>query len=174
MVQPYQNTGLNVYDIRKPCGEADLCYDFSMVAEFLNKHSVKEQLGVVEESGAWEECDNQVNADFSNDWMKTFHQLLAPMLEAGVRALLYSGDCDYICNWMGNKAWVQELNWSGREAFNQAEDRDWVVGGQKKGLVRTHGPLTFMQVFEAGHMVPMDQPEASLTLLNTFTNGAKF
>ena len=28
--------------------------------------------------------------------------------------------------------------------------------------------LSFLQVYEAGHMVPMNQPEAALALLNEF------
>lgn len=35
----------------------------------------------------------------------------------------------------------------------------------KKGT----GSLTFLQVKEAGHMVPMDQPQAALNLINSFT-----
>ena len=33
---PYYNTGLNPYDIRVPCGESDLCYDFTNVETFMN------------------------------------------------------------------------------------------------------------------------------------------
>jgi len=36
------------------------------------------------------------------------------------------------------------------------------------------GSLTFLQVFEAGHMVPMDQPAAALAMLNTFTSNKAF
>jgi len=36
------------------------------------------------------------------------------------------------------------------------------------------GSLTFLQVFEAGHMVPMDQPAAALALLNTFIENEEF
>jgi cathepsin A (carboxypeptidase C) len=36
------------------------------------------------------------------------------------------------------------------------------------------GSLTFLQVYEAGHMVPMDQPAAALALLNGFLNNKPF
>jgi cathepsin A (carboxypeptidase C) len=81
---------------------------------------------------------------------------------------------------MGNKAWTLALPWSGHSKFSAATDVNWLytkeneVSATKGGLVRTakaskgEGSLTFLQVFEAGHMVPMDQPQAALALLNQF------
>jgi cathepsin A (carboxypeptidase C) len=106
------------------------------------------------------------------------------MLESGIRVLIYAGDVDFICNWMGNKAWTQELRWSGKEEFNAAGDNKWMYAkdGQtvEGGMARTghaahgEGSLTFLQVYEAGHMVPMDQPQAALSLLNTFLTNKAF
>ena len=28
------------------------------------------------------------------------------LLANGVKVLIYAGDCDFICNWIGNKAWT--------------------------------------------------------------------
>lgn len=79
---------------------------------------------------------------------------------------------------IGNKAWTLGLRWSGHAKFNSALDVNWLYSNKgvstKGGLVRTakaakgEGSLTFLQVYEAGHMVPMDQPEAALALLNDF------
>lgn len=89
--------------------------------------------------------------------------------------LIYAGDVDFICNWMGNKAWTLDLPWTGKSAFNAETDAAWThSGGVVGGLVRTasaakgSGSLTFLQMYEAGHMVPMDQPAASLEMLNEF------
>jgi carboxypeptidase C (cathepsin A) len=85
---------------------------------------------------------------------------------------------------MGNKAWTMALEWSGRAALHATGDHEWYypanVDGTSAstlgGWVRSgkaprseSGVLTFMQVKEAGHMVPMDQPQAALAMLNTFT-----
>jgi cathepsin A (carboxypeptidase C) len=107
------------------------------------------------------------------------------MLEDGIRALVYAGDLDFICNWIGNKAWTKDLDWSGKSAYSAAKDQDWKfaldgASAKKGGMVRTasaakgSGSLTFLQVYEGGHMVPMDQPEAALSLLNTFTANKPF
>jgi len=185
LTMPYYRTGLNPYDIRKPCGDSDLCYDFDNVATFLNLPSTREALHVSEEVKEWVDCNTAVNAGFIKDWMKDYQQRIIPMLEDNIRVLIYAGDCDFICNWMGNKAWTLNLHWSGKENFNAAEDKEWKftdsAGAERKsGIVRTaaasqgSGSLTFLQVFEAGHMVPLDQPEVSLVMLNTFLRGEQF
>jgi cathepsin A (carboxypeptidase C) len=41
-------------------------------------------------------------------------------------------------------------------------------------LARTAGGLTFLQVYDAGHMVPSDQPEHALAMITQFLNGGQF
>jgi cathepsin A (carboxypeptidase C) len=182
---PYYGSGLNPYDIRKPCGENPLCYDFTSTETFLNLPSTREALGVSDKVKTWEECNTAVNAAFISDWMKNFNTNLIPMLEGGVRALIYAGDVDFICNWIGNKAWTKELQWTGQDSYDAAPDQDWIytetngeprTGGKVKSATAKEGQgsLTFLQVYEAGHMVPMDQPKAALDLLNTFIFNKKF
>ncbi|CAG8521577.1 4446_t:CDS:2 [Racocetra fulgida] len=64
----------------------------------------------------------------------------------------------------GNDAWTKELDWSGKQGFNDAKTRPWKVKGDKSvyaGEARTYKGLTFLRVFEAGHMVPYDQPRST-------------
>lgn len=89
---------------------------------------------------------------------------------------------------MGNKAWTMALNWSGRAPFHVTGDHKWyysnadnqqTVGGwarsAKSVTSRSNGgSLTFLQVKEAGHMVPMDQPIAALAMINAFTQNKPF
>jgi cathepsin A (carboxypeptidase C) len=92
-------------------------------------------------------------------------------LNAGFPALVYTGDVDFICNYLGNQAWTLALEWNYKDDFNTAEPHDWNNG---KGLARESNNLTFLQVYDAGHMVPSDQPEASLDMLKTFLSGGAF
>ncbi|GMH74185.1 hypothetical protein TrLO_g13849 [Triparma laevis f. longispina] len=168
LTTPYYSTGLNPYDIRKECGDNPLCYDFSNVEKWLTTDSTREALHVTSDSAAWVSCNNNVNAEFRNDWMINYDGLVADMLEGGVKVLIYAGDVDFICNSLGNKAWTLDVEWSGKEGFNAAADKDWESGS---GSVRSYNGLTFLTVFDAGHMVPSDQPEAALTMLDTFITG---
>ena len=171
MVAPYSATGLNPYDIRSPCTVPPLCYNFTNIDTFLNSEKLQKQIGVNEK---WASCNYQVNADFAADWMKNYQQMVPDLLENGVRVLIYAGDVDYICNWIGNKAWTMDLPWSGSSQFKNAGDNAWTVEGSTAGQFRNYDGFTFLQVHNAGHMVPADQPVAALSMIDTFINNKKW
>ena len=66
---------------------------------------------------------------------------------------------------MGGYAVVRAIQWSGASEFNQAPLQSWTVGGQEAGQSQAYSNLLFLQVDGAGHMVPHDQPQAALSLL---------
>jgi len=162
---PYQLTGYNPYDMRIKCAVPPLCYDMSQVDGFLNSADVQKELGT---SKKWESCNRIVNMAFQGDWMKTYQQMLPDMLADGIKVLVYAGDVDYICNWLGNKKWTLAMEWPHKDEFNQARDADYNMNGKAVGKLRTSNGFHFMQIFQAGHMVPMDQPEVSLQMLDEF------
>ena len=55
------------------------------------------------------DCNHGVAIGFElgGDWMQSYQQMLPDQLAAGIRVLMYAGDQDYICNWLGNQAWSQ-------------------------------------------------------------------
>jgi len=89
---------LQYYDIRKKC-EGGHCVDFSDIETFLNMKTVKEALGV----GDLEflSCSQRVNIDMQEDWMKNLEVGIPALLEDGIKLLVYAGDKDLICNWLG-------------------------------------------------------------------------
>merc|ERR1711972_971471 len=169
---PYQATGLNPYDMRIKCEKRPLCYDMSNDVKFLNDEAVQKQLGV---NMRFQSCNLVLNKAFTLDFMRNYHQLIPPMLEAGIDVLIYAGDQDFICNWVGNEKWTLALDWSQKAAFNAASMMPWSIcsgeNAKTVGRLRSHANFHFLQVFQAGHMVPMDQPEAALVMLNSLLNG---
>lgn len=167
---PYRLTGKNPYDMRIPCEHGNLCYDFDGITSYLNTKEVQQELGV---SKTWASCNMAVNLAFvsAGDWMVNFATKVPDLLQGGVKVLIYAGDEDYICNWLGNKAWTQALEWDHAQDFNAAADEDWSVEGKVVAKLRSAHGFHFMQVFEAGHMVPMDQPAASAAMVNDFVTG---
>jgi hypothetical protein len=54
---------------------------------------------------------------------------------------------------VGNKQWVDVLPWPGAGKWAAAEEVPWEVEGKAAGTVRALGPLSFVKVSLAGHMV---------------------
>ena len=79
--------------------------------------------------------------------------------------LVYSGDRDFICNWRGGEAWTNVVEWEGKEQFQNTDYADWLVNGEAAGALKAYANLKFLRVYEAGHMVPMNQPVAALEML---------
>ncbi|KAI4304701.1 hypothetical protein MLD38_040175 [Melastoma candidum] len=154
--------GINFYDIRKKC-VGSLCYDFSKLEPFLNSRNVKEALGV--KDVGFVSCSTVVYSAMTNDMMQNLDVGIPALLEAGINVLIYAGEYDLICNWLGNSRWVHELDWSGGEEFKSSATAQFTVDGKDAGVFKNHGPLSFLKVYDAGHMVPMDQPKASLEML---------
>jgi cathepsin A (carboxypeptidase C) len=171
LLAPYQRTGRNVYDIRGTCKDrSNLCYpQLGWVSTLLNKPAVMEALGV--EVGSYDSCNFDINRSFlfQGDWMQPFHRLVPSLLEK-MPVLVYAGDADFICNWLGNKAWTEALEWPGGPQFSKMDMTDLRIDstkdGRKIGAVKSHGNFTFMRLHAGGHMVPLDQPEASLAFFN--------
>jgi len=169
-IYPYQLTGKNPYDMRIPCDHGRLCYDFDMIGTYLNRPEVQSELGVKKK---WGSCNYAVDLSFvvAGDWLIGYHTLLPDLLHDGVRVLVYAGDVDFICNWLGNKAWTKTLKWDHTTEFNQAEDKDWALNGKTVAKLRSANGLSFMQIYEAGHMVPMDQPDVAVKMVGDFLSG---
>ncbi|CAI8602072.1 unnamed protein product [Vicia faba] len=160
--------GVNYYDIRKKC-EGSLCYDFSNMEKFLNQESVRDSLGVGEIR--FVSCSTEVYMAMLVDWMRNLEVGIPLLLKDGINLLVYAGEYDFICNWLGNSRWVHAMKWSGQKEFVASPDVPFVVNGSQAGLLKSHGPLSFLKVHDAGHMVPMDQPKAALEMLKKWTRG---
>ncbi|XP_052195079.1 serine carboxypeptidase-like [Diospyros lotus] len=158
----------NYYDIRKKC-VGDLCYDFSSMENLLNQRWVRDALGVGDIE--FVSCSSTVYQAMTLDWMRNLEVGIPALLEDGIQLLVYAGEYDLICNWLGNSRWVHAMEWSGQKDFVAAPTIPFVVDGAEKGLLKGHGPLTFLKVHDAGHMVPMDQPRASLEMLKRWIQG---
>ncbi len=181
IIGPYQRTGQNPYDVRKKCTSGDsLCYEqLNWITKYLNQPHVIEALGA--ETDGYDSCNFDVNRNFlfAGDWMQPFHRLVPGILEQ-IPVLVYAGDADFICNWLGNRAWTESLEWPGQKAFRSVPLDDLSLTadyspalrqGTKIGQVKSSGNFTFMRLHAGGHMVPLDQPEASLEFFNRWIGG---
>jgi len=164
-------TGINPYDIRQKCEKFPLCYDFSPLEEYLKKPEVKKELGVTKH---WASCSQIVHLLLLGDWMNDFSTVVPELLAANYSVLVYSGEKDFICNYYGGREWVSSINWPGKDEYNKAPLKSWTVGGKQAGQSKSARNLTFLQVSDAGHMVPMDQPKNALDMLHHLVTKTPF
>ncbi|KAK7695138.1 hypothetical protein QCA50_002328 [Cerrena zonata] len=80
-----------------------------------------------------------------------------------------------MCNFIGNERWMEQLEHNHHTEFAKSKALPWLTldGKTVAGEVRSAGGngfsagnVTFVQVYEAGHMVPFDQPEAAADLFS--------
>lgn len=165
-IEPVTETGVNPYNLDEPCTDGGLCYNFTSVGIWLNNETVQSALGVDKE---WADCNTVVNEFFEADWMVDYQTKIPPMLDAGIRGLIYAGDLDFICNYMGNQAWALRLNWTYAADFGKAPVNTWSDStGTACGELRSSNGFNFLQVFNAGHMVPRDQPACALAMMEAW------
>jgi len=168
---PYIATGLNYYDITRPCGDpASLCYPvITTISRFLDRPDIREKLGVdLHVPKPFSACSDTVGSAFSatRDGLHSSMDYVAALLERRVRVLIYVGTYDWICNWIGNERWTLELEWHGQADFVTLPLREWHVDGHVAGKTRSAHGFTFATVDAAGHMVPHDKPKEALALIN--------
>lgn len=90
---------------------------------------------------------------------------VADVANQGYLTLVYSGDQDFVCNWYGGRSWTENLDWKYQTQFKNQDFKVWNVDNKAAGELREYNNLKFLRVYQAGHMVPMDQPAVSLAML---------
>ncbi|OAX40545.1 alpha/beta-hydrolase [Rhizopogon vinicolor AM-OR11-026] len=195
LLSPILQSGLNPYDAHIQCDrekDGPFCYrQMGWIETYMNDPDVEAALGANPQRNIVL-CNMAVKQAFllRGDLMQNTPLLLTEMINDGVRLLVYAGNADMMCNYMGNERWVEQLDTVFLDEFSTAPTEQWVTmrSGKMAGTVRSAsgagsgaGNVTFVTVYEAGsvsfylhqvhlptlsrHMVPFDQPEAALDMI---------
>lgn len=74
--------------------------------EYLNQKSVQDALGVP--AGIdWVSCSTSVYNAMIDDWVRNLEVSIPSLLEDGIRVLIYAGEYDLICNWLGKPGTIE-------------------------------------------------------------------
>eukprot|EP01126_Amoeba_proteus_P002277 TRINITY_DN10719_c0_g1_i2.p1 TRINITY_DN10719_c0_g1~~TRINITY_DN10719_c0_g1_i2.p1 ORF type:complete len:408 (-),score=50.17 TRINITY_DN10719_c0_g1_i2:104-1327(-) len=154
------------YDIRKSSDPTDPLQD--ALATYLNLPATRKALGVGDRT--WEACANNPYYYLLNDEARSSEDLV-PQILAKIPVLFYNGDQDLICNMDGTHTLLSDINWNFQNQFNSAPGKNWSVAGVPAGTYKSFSTLTELVVFQAGHMVPYDQPKNAQDLAYRFISG---
>ncbi|KAI1138282.1 putative carboxypeptidase S1 [Hypoxylon sp. FL0543] len=100
----------------------------------------------------------------SGDDARSFLEELSSVVQYGVRVVIWTGDADYVSNWLGTLAVADAIEWPGQERFVNKTLEPYTLKGVEKGTFKSLDNLIFMRIYEAGHNVPFYQPEVSLQI----------
>jgi len=163
----------NLYDFRKPCENWITCYPDNGLTALLNNDAIRDKIGVSRDT-EWQECNFWVHLALMLDYQVNYGHYLKDLLNDGLPVLVYSGDKDFICNWRGGLAWTEGLIWDKHPQFVSSEFTKWAGHeSQVAGEFKEADNFTFLKIYDAGHMVPMDKPENAYAMLMQFLRDGK-
>lgn len=113
-------------------------------------------MSIIGAESTWQETNLDVYSNFAatGDWMHDSAPDLAAVVNAGVRTVIYDGDADYICNYMGFEAMVNNLQTEFSSEFAAQSFTNYTVDGKSAGLFKNAGTFSYIRVFASGHEVP--------------------
>jgi carboxypeptidase C (cathepsin A) len=108
--------------------------------------------------------------------MSTAPYLATLMDEGNVRVLVYNGDRDLSTNSAGTELVLDQITeWSGHDAWKTATRGLWLFQQtEMAGWAKQLQHLTFLVVYNSGHMVPYNLPPQALDLVQRFVTNSSF
>uniref|UniRef100_A0A671K2Z1 Carboxypeptidase n=1 Tax=Sinocyclocheilus anshuiensis TaxID=1608454 RepID=A0A671K2Z1_9TELE len=181
----YQS-GLNMYNLYAPCaggvqqrklrGVVSLfkssrldppCTNSTPSTLYLNNKLVKTALHISPNALDWIICSAEVNLNYKRLFMDVKKQYLKLLGALKYRVLVYNGDVDMACNFLGDEWFVESL-----QQEVQVQRRPWIYFNgetqQVGGFVKEFTNIAFLTVKGSGHMVPTDKPIAAFTMFSRF------
>ncbi|KAL9013022.1 MAG: hypothetical protein Q9173_002247 [Seirophora scorigena] len=154
-------TNFDAYDVRELSSNPNPPTELH--AEYLQSSAVLQAIGA---KSTYQVC---VHAPFqafdtTGDRVRSFLSQLSDVVQKGIQTVVWAGDADWICNWIGNQATAEAVVYSGQSEFKNATLAPYHVGGKQAGTFKAVGKLSFARIFEAGHEVPYYQPKAALQI----------
>lgn len=158
----------HVFDPRKRSIRVEPpCFDDHLLINYLNSPEVRSAIHIPKKVQAWDTCSLIV-------YVVKYPKLpggLAPQMKKLINSprnltlLVYNGDVDTVCNFLGDEWFVDDLNQ--KVIMDYAP---WRVANQIAGFVKHYQGITFATVRGSGHMVPSDRPREAFTMISKFLN----
>ncbi|XP_034280063.1 lysosomal protective protein [Pantherophis guttatus] len=150
------------------------CINTTALTRYLNDPQVRRALHVQDDSPAWEICSFAVSRGYKRLYSKMNDQYLKLLSTGKYRILLYNGDVDMACNFLGDEWFVESL-----QQKVEVTRRPWIFtdkDGQDQigGFVKEFTNIAFLTIKGAGHMVPTDQPRAAFNMVQRFLTRQPF
>lgn len=85
------------------------------------------------------------------------------------RVLIYTGNLDMSCGFMGTETILYNLDWYNKDAWQDLDRQVWAEPkGNTMGYIKSYKNLTQIVIPLSGHLVPTNQPEVSQKMVYNF------
>lgn len=147
-------------------GDVPPCINSTAQINWLNRGDVRKALHIPDILPPWDLCSDAVGEQYSTLY-PTMKEVYLKLLYLGVRALVYNGDTDMACNFLGDQWFVEGLGFQATTKYQY-----WKHELQIAGFYQQFGNITFITIKGAGHMVPQWAPGPAFHMFQSFlTNG---
>jgi len=142
-------------------------FDLPELTKYLGRTDVKRALHAEAKSESWTECAGRVGQELYNRNSPSSITIL-PRVLSKVSLLIYAGDQDFICNYMGIESMIQNMEWNGGKGLGTVETKSWSVDNVPAGTWVESRNLTYAKIFNSSHMVPYDVPNVAHDMMLRF------
>ncbi|KAG1825608.1 Alpha/Beta hydrolase protein [Suillus subaureus] len=133
--------------------------------DYLREKHVMKKIGA---EVKYEECANAPMKQFAKtgDDARTWLPQLSALANSGMKILIWAGDADINCNWLGVHASVLAMDWYGNETLHNTPFTNMTINGTPVAAVQNVDNFSFARVYAAGHLLPAFQPQTALEIFS--------
>lgn len=137
---------------------------------FLRNATIMKLIGA---ESRYTECSGPVDGQFSRtgDDARTLLPQLGALVNSGLKTLIWAGDADINCNWLGGHAAMLAMDWFGNETLHRTPFKNMTIRGKPVAAVQNVDNFSFARVYQAGHEIPAFQPEAAFEIFSQIVKG---
>nr|GAT59705.1 predicted protein [Mycena chlorophos] len=162
---------INIYDVRlddtMPACGMNWPPDIKPVTDYLDRSDVVRALHAERHPGSWVECRGRIHQEFRERQEESAITVL-PKVLSRIPVLLFAGDQDLICNYVGLEAMIQAMEWNGAKGLGTVQTQSWTVADAPAGTWVSSRNLTYAKIFNASHMAPFDLPHVGHDMILRF------
>ncbi|KAG2095727.1 Alpha/Beta hydrolase protein [Suillus discolor] len=150
------------YDIRQ---NSSAPFPPEYYVDYLNKKDVMAKIGA---EVPYDECPTKPYHKFikTGDEARTWLPQLSALADSKMKILIWAGDADLNCNWLGSQATILAMDWYGNKTLHDTPLTNMTIDGTTVAAVQNVDNFSFALVYKAGHEVPAFQPKASLEIFS--------
>uniref|UniRef100_A0A1W7RAT1 Carboxypeptidase n=1 Tax=Hadrurus spadix TaxID=141984 RepID=A0A1W7RAT1_9SCOR len=139
------------------------CIDSSNIAKWLNQPAVRKALHIPTNVQKWDICSGAVEMGYHQIYSTMKPQVIKLITSGKLRGLIYNGDIDMACNFLGDQWFSDSLPFQVTSEYSK-----WMYNDQVAGFYKKFGNLTFLTIKGSGHMVPQDKPGPAFKMMSSF------